>query len=685
MSGDGMMNREPLDVAQRSPAGGGEPGHRRQSTPAGIGTGLTIEPGDHIWPAPHDVVAGGQVAGSHVEGSGCRVEVSDGERQNVEYKYWAFISYSHADRAWGQWLHHSLETYRLPRSLVGKSSRDGVVPRRLFPIFRDREELSISADLGANLKNALRRSRYLVVICSPRAAKSCWVNEEIRYFKSLQAEERVLCFIVAGQPNAADTPHSQQEECFPDAARFRVGTGGTLTDVRTEPLAVDVRKRGDGKRNAKLKTIAGLAGVNFDDLKRREQRRRLWQKLRIGSLIVMLTAFIISLVQFEEIQKEEQATNARVQKYIEAGQDKINNGKYLQAAAYFAAAYHQRKGFAAMPEGLQEGLNECAKALVKQTRVLTGHTHWVSSAAFTNDGQKLVTASWDKTIRRWDVNTGAANVVARSTAKLVSINLSPDGTRLVGASWDSNAYVWDLDGNLVATLDGHRNRVNYAAFSPDGQRIVTASDDNTARVWLTNGTPVFTMKDTDVVKSSVYSPDGTMILTAGFSGMAKIWDSASGQLIRRIAVGQSELNFAVFNPEGKGIATVGFGSEVIIWDLEGRKVGAFGGIRGRVNSVQFDHSGKFLVTASDEDGAKVWDIDGGQLWMSLERHQGKVLSAAFSPDDSRLVTTGDDKTARIWETQGPKRGLAETVAAIEEESPWKLVNDQLVDDQLKEP
>jgi len=74
-----------------------------------------------------------------------------GNGSNEQFKYWAFISYSHADMRWGDWLHKKLEGYRVPRSLAGKPSRDGKVPRRLFPIFRDREELPVSADLGATI------------------------------------------------------------------------------------------------------------------------------------------------------------------------------------------------------------------------------------------------------------------------------------------------------------------------------------------------------------------------------------------------------------------------------------------------------------------------------------------------------------------------------------------------------
>src|SRR5438270_7821306 len=96
-----------------------------------------------------------------------------------EFKYWAFISYSHQDEAWAQWLHRALETYQVPRRLVGRVSSVGKVPRRLFPVFRDRDELPGAADLGDTIQNALIHTRYLVVICSPRSAVSRWVNEEV--------------------------------------------------------------------------------------------------------------------------------------------------------------------------------------------------------------------------------------------------------------------------------------------------------------------------------------------------------------------------------------------------------------------------------------------------------------------------------------------------------------------------
>ncbi|HEY0386686.1 MAG TPA: toll/interleukin-1 receptor domain-containing protein, partial [Pyrinomonadaceae bacterium] len=204
------------------------------------------------------------------------------------YKYWAFISYSHSDEEWAQWLHKSLETYRVPKKLVGRPMPLGVVPRRVFPVFRDRDELPGASDLGGNIKQALAQSRYIIVICSPKAAISKWVNEEIKGFKSLGREDRVLCLIVDGEPNAK--PDSGQLECFPPAVRFRVGSDGALTSTPTEPIAADARKGKDGKTNSRLKLLSGILSVGYDELRQREKQRQFYHKLRIAAGIV---AFIL--------------------------------------------------------------------------------------------------------------------------------------------------------------------------------------------------------------------------------------------------------------------------------------------------------------------------------------------------------------------------------------------------------
>jgi tetratricopeptide (TPR) repeat protein len=189
-------------------------------------------------------------------------------------KYRAFISYSHRDSRWASWLHASLEKYRPPKALIGTVTERGEVPKRIAPIFRDRDELPSATDLGSLINAALTDSACQIVICSPHAAQSKWVNEEILAFKRLGRENRIFCLIVDGEPNATDLPGRADEECFPPALRFRLGADGELSSARTEPIAADARRAKDGKSNAKLKVISGLLGVGFDMLRRREQQRR---------------------------------------------------------------------------------------------------------------------------------------------------------------------------------------------------------------------------------------------------------------------------------------------------------------------------------------------------------------------------------------------------------------------------
>ena len=226
-----------------------------------------------------------------------------GKPRVVQPKYRAFLSYSHRDAKWADWLHKALESYRTPKRLVGSTTPRGPVAKRLTPIFRDREELASATDLGVVINEALRESACQIVICSPQAAKSRWVNEEILAFKRLGREDSIFCLIVGGEPNASDRPVRADEECFPPALRFKIAADGSLSDARTEPIAADARPGKDGRQNAKLKLIAGILGVGFDVLRRREQQRR-YRQLFIAACAAMFgMVFMSGLAAYALIQR----------------------------------------------------------------------------------------------------------------------------------------------------------------------------------------------------------------------------------------------------------------------------------------------------------------------------------------------------------------------------------------------
>lgn len=189
-------------------------------------------------------------------------------------RYYAFLSYSHKDKEVADWLHRELERFRVPHALAGKLTTNGVVPRRLVPIFRDEQDLSAGGDLAEEIKAALAASQFLLVLCSPTAAKSRWTNQEIESFKRTRPEGCVLAAVVSGEPFASDMPGREEEECFPPALRFKYDRRGHQTAKRAEPLAADFRNGDQGKRLAFLKLVAGMLGVGLDELVRREQTRR---------------------------------------------------------------------------------------------------------------------------------------------------------------------------------------------------------------------------------------------------------------------------------------------------------------------------------------------------------------------------------------------------------------------------
>jgi tetratricopeptide (TPR) repeat protein len=228
-----------------------------------------------------------------------------------EHRYRAYISYSHSDERWAEWLQRALETYRVPRRLLSDYADRGL-PGRLAPVFRDREDLSSANNLSDSLLESLRCSEALIVVCSPAAAQSKWVNEEINQFKKLGRSERIFCLIVEGDPAVG----SSLRTCFP-AALFE-----EQNSASAEPLAADAREHADGKHLAKLKLVAALLGVRLDELRQRDRKRR--RRWRVIGGMAGLAALALAVVTVHSVlsrQQERESAERMAAFVVELGEE----------------------------------------------------------------------------------------------------------------------------------------------------------------------------------------------------------------------------------------------------------------------------------------------------------------------------------------------------------------------------
>ncbi|WP_298337059.1 toll/interleukin-1 receptor domain-containing protein [uncultured Erythrobacter sp.] len=221
------------------------------------------------------------------------------EQNKVEWSqasFRAFISYSHSDARLVRRLHSQLETYRLPKGL-GEIASQNSHPRDLGRIFRDREYLAVAQDLSTTVKSALERTEVLVVVCSPQAKASQWVEREIEYFRSFYPDRPILAALVEGEP----------ADAFPPA----------LLEDGVEPLAADLRKEGDGWKLGFLKLVAGIVDVPLDALIQRDSQRKTTRVMAVtGAVGVFALCMMAMAVVAFQARNEAQFQQAEAENVV---------------------------------------------------------------------------------------------------------------------------------------------------------------------------------------------------------------------------------------------------------------------------------------------------------------------------------------------------------------------------------
>lgn len=250
---------------------------------------------------------------------------------------------------------------------------------------------------------------------------------------------------------------------------------------------------------------------------------------------------------------------------------------------------------------------------------------------------------------------------------LSSVNalaISPDDYTLASASDDKIIKLWDLNTQKVlATLSGHSQAVKSVAFSPDGKILATAGDDKTIKLWQ-----VETLQEIctllghlQAVKSVAFSPDGQILASGSWDKTIKLWDVNTGTEICTLTGHQLKVNSVAFSPQGQLLASASYDRTIRLWQIPKRGEGTLiqnrpcysllstlSGHAWAVLTVAFSPDGQILATGSDDNTIKLWEVNTGQLICTLVGHSWSVVAVAFTADGETLLSASCDKTVKLW-------------------------------------
>ncbi|EXK77339.1 hypothetical protein FOQG_17952 [Fusarium oxysporum f. sp. raphani 54005] len=286
-------------------------------------------------------------------------------------------------------------------------------------------------------------------------------------------------------------------------------------------------------------------------------------------------------------------------------------------------------------------------------QTLEGHTNWVTSVIFSQDGKLIASGSYDHTVKIWNVATGREERTLKGHTDLVnSVVFSNDGKLIASGSRDKTVKIWNVaTGEEEQTLDGHTNSVNSVVFSNDGKLIASGSLDTTIKIWnVATGKVEHTLEShRGSVNSVIFSQDGKLIASGSWDNTVKIWIVATGKEERTLEGHTALVTSVVFSNDGKLIASGSHDKTIKIWNVAtGAEERTLEGHIDWVASVVFSKDDKLIVSGSRDKTIKIWNMATGKEERTLKGHTDWVTSVFLSKDNKLIASGSWDNTVKIW-------------------------------------
>ncbi|HWO26225.1 MAG TPA: AAA family ATPase, partial [Kofleriaceae bacterium] len=289
-------------------------------------------------------------------------------------------------------------------------------------------------------------------------------------------------------------------------------------------------------------------------------------------------------------------------------------------------------------------------------RNLVGHAGPVRACAIAMREYRsfVISASWDRTLRLWDLEHGFYfGALKGHTGPVYACVVTGDGQRVISASGDHTLKVWGLESQReLTTLAGHTDEVRACAVTPDGRRVVSASSDGTLKVWdLDLGREIATLGGhSGGVNACAVTRDGRCAISASTDGTLKIWDIERGRELVTLEGHAGWVNACAVTVDDRRVVSASGDGTLKVWELDGgRELATLEGHTGWVWGCTVAPDGRRVISTSEDRTLRVWDLESGRALTTLEGHAGAVRGCAVTADGRRLISASADRTLKVWD------------------------------------